>query len=163
MHKSLLVPVLYGEGQTQVLIVDNVRLPEPALKVWEVKTTIKDLTGKVCQEKFIFQGILHKQIVFVNKKTNLLQHCQKDVPFSGYMDVPCALPGMDYKFLHAVVEKECSSEQVLELPGHSFSKSEEVFEGEHLNGKFSVVHEKHVILIKVAVFQTEKVCLDPRS
>lgn len=162
MHKTIIAPVLYGEGETQILIVNDVTLPEPALKIWDVKLIVKDLDSHICRGKVIVQGVLHKQIVFVNKKTNLLQHHQTDIRFNGYMEVPCAEPGMELIFNKAEVKEDCGGEKIITCPELEANQNEIKNIGHYgpPPDEITCVHEKHIIEICVAVFRKEKVCLN---
>lgn len=160
MHKTVLAPVLYGEGETQILIVNDLSLPEPALKIWDVKLLIKDLTAQVCKGKVIVQGILHKQIVFVNKKTNLLQHHQADVPFSDFIEIPCAEPGMDLSFSKAKVQEDCGGEELTKCPAPKCKNDCEDKTHFGTVHEITCLHEKHIVDICVNVFRTEKICIN---
>lgn len=81
-----------AETQAQVLVDDTVELFTPAEKIDEVRAVVEDLQCHIIPGKVIFQGILHKQIFFVNKK-NTVVHQRVDIPFSGFVEVEEAQPG----------------------------------------------------------------------
>ncbi|MDD4519055.1 MAG: DUF3794 domain-containing protein, partial [Limnochordia bacterium] len=64
-----------------------------AIKIREIRAEIRDVTTEVIPNKVIVQGTLHKQIFFVGTD-NLVHHQPEDIPFSTFVDIPGALPGM---------------------------------------------------------------------
>lgn len=82
-----------AETQVQVLVEDTITLFTPAIKVDEIKATVQNLRCHVIPGKVIFQGILHKQIFFVNED-NVVVHQGVDIPFSGFVDLVQAEPGL---------------------------------------------------------------------
>ncbi len=76
-----------AETTVQVLVDDIVVLPLPAIKVDEITARIDDLQCYVIDDKVIFQGILHKQIFYVDTD-NVVRHVAVDIPFSGFADLP---------------------------------------------------------------------------
>ncbi|NLM36649.1 MAG: DUF3794 domain-containing protein [Firmicutes bacterium] len=81
-----------AEAQVQVLVEDTIDLFTPAQKIDEIRAVVQDLRCHVIPGKVIFQGILHKQIFFVNED-NVVVHQGVDIPFSGFVDIPEAEPG----------------------------------------------------------------------
>lgn len=76
-----------AETTAQVLVDDTVTLPRPAEKIDEIVARVQDLNCFVIENKVIFQGILHKQIFFVDTK-GIVRHVGVDIPFSGFVDLP---------------------------------------------------------------------------
>lgn len=76
-----------AETTAQVLVDDTVTLPLAAEKIDEIVARVQDLNCFVIENKVIFQGILHKQIFFVDRK-GFVRHVAVDIPFSGFVDVP---------------------------------------------------------------------------
>lgn len=68
-------------------------LEVPAIKIRNIDAEIRDITYDVIADKVIVQGIIHKQIYYVGID-NLIHHQAEDMPFSTFVDVPGALPGM---------------------------------------------------------------------
>lgn len=99
----LLLPSVIGEATKQHLIEEIVELDPPAQKVDEIRGELRDLQVEVIPDKVIVQGILHKQIFFVDRN-NLARHQEEEVPFSLFLDIPGAEPGMDVQ-VHPVIEK----------------------------------------------------------
>lgn len=81
-----------AEETVQVLIEDTVELFTPAQKIDQIVASIRDVKCHVIPDKVIFQAILHKQIFFVNED-NTVVHQGVDIPFSGFVDMPGAVPG----------------------------------------------------------------------
>ncbi|MCK4257332.1 MAG: DUF3794 domain-containing protein [Halanaerobiales bacterium] len=96
------VPVVVGENTTQQMLVTDLCLDFCAIKVRDVQAKICDLTVTVITDKVIVQGILHKQIFFVDEN-NVVRHQSEDIPFSFFVDVPGAEPSMDVQ-IHPVIE-----------------------------------------------------------
>jgi hypothetical protein len=89
----LLLEQVVGEGTNQTLLENDFTLAVPALKVDEVVGKVQGLTTEVITDKVIIQGILHKQIFLVDVD-NLGRHQAEEVPFSVFIDLPGATPGM---------------------------------------------------------------------
>lgn len=99
----LLLPSVVGEATKQHLIEETVELDPPAEKVDEIRGELRDLQVEIIPDKVIVQGIIHKQIFFVDRN-NLARHQEEEVPFSMFLDLPGAEPGMDVQ-VHPVIEK----------------------------------------------------------
>ena len=99
----LLLPSVVGEASKQHLVEEIVELDPPAEKVDEIRGELRDLQVEIIPDKVIVQGIIHKQIFFVDRN-NLARHQEEEVPFSMFLDVPGAEPGMDVQ-VHPVIEK----------------------------------------------------------
>jgi hypothetical protein len=92
-------PTLYlnqvvGENSAQTLVEADLSLTTPAIKIDEIVGSIRDLTIETIRDKVIIQGILHKQIFFVDT-ANIGRHQAEDTPFSFFVDIPGATPGMN--------------------------------------------------------------------
>lgn len=100
-------PLLYlrrvvGEGVQQTLVENIVELNFPAVKIDEIQAELRDITVEVIPDKVIIQGVVHKQIFFVDMD-NLSRHQGEDVSFSLFIDVPGAAPG-DEAQIHPRIE-----------------------------------------------------------
>jgi len=91
-----------AEREAQVLVDDTVELFTPAVKIDEIRAVVEDLRCHIIPGKVIFQGILHKQIFFVNKK-NTVVHQRVDIPFSGFVEVEGAQPGQGCQLTAEIV------------------------------------------------------------
>lgn len=96
------VPIVVGENTTQQMLVTDVELNFCAIKVRDIDATIRNITCTVINDKVIVQGILHKQIFYVDE-ANVVRHQPEDIPFSFFVDIPGAEPGMDVQ-IHPVIE-----------------------------------------------------------
>lgn len=90
----LLLPRVIGEGTQQTLVENLFTLAFPAIKVAEIRGEIRNITSDVILDKVIIQGVLHKQIFFVDLD-NIARHQAEDVNFSLFIDVPGVTPGQD--------------------------------------------------------------------
>ena len=91
-----------AEAQAQVLVDDTVDLFTPAEKIDEIRAVVEDLRCHIIPGKVIFQGILHKQIFFVNKR-NTVVHQRVEIPFSGFIDIAGAEPGQGCQLIPEIV------------------------------------------------------------
>lgn len=102
MGPLLALGEVVGEGTTQLLSDTVVTLNQPAIKVREIIAEIRNLTTHVLADKVVIQGVLHKQIFFINTN-NIEVHQAEDVAFSTFIDIPGALPGLDVQ-VHPIIE-----------------------------------------------------------
>jgi hypothetical protein len=98
----LLLPRVVGEGTKQELVESIEILNVPALKVEEIRGELRNIEAEVIPDKVIIQGIIHKQIFFVDLE-NLARHQAEDVPFSLFIDIPGVVPGVDLQ-VHPLIE-----------------------------------------------------------
>ncbi|HBE77407.1 MAG TPA: hypothetical protein DDW65_06435 [Firmicutes bacterium] len=85
-----------GENTTQILVENVFGLPIPTVKIREIIASIRDVVTEVIDNKVVIQGILHKQIFFIGED-NLEHHQAEDIPFSTFVDVMGATPGMNVR------------------------------------------------------------------
>lgn len=85
-----------GEQTTQLLVENTITLTQPAIKIREIVAKVENLMAEVIEDKVIIQGIIHKQIFFINEN-NLEIHQSENVPFSTFVDIPGAVQGMDVR------------------------------------------------------------------
>ena len=98
----LLLPRVVGEGAKQELVETIETLTTPALKIDEIRGELRNIQTDVIPDKVIVQGIIHKQIFFVDLD-NLARHQAEDVPFSLFLDIPGVVPGVDLQ-VHPLIE-----------------------------------------------------------
>lgn len=91
------LPFVVGEDTKQDLIISDVTLDQLAIKVKEIQASFRNLKAVVIENKVIVQGILHKQIFYVDSN-NIERHQAEDIPFSNFLDIPGALPSMEVDF-----------------------------------------------------------------
>jgi hypothetical protein len=94
MDPLIRAEVVINENTKQVLLERNITLTIPALKIRNINATIRNLTTDVIADKVIIQGIIHKQIFFVGED-NIVHHQAEELPFSTFVDLPGATPGMN--------------------------------------------------------------------
>lgn len=92
----LKLDTVVGEQTSQLLIESTLALTQQAVKIREIVAKVEQLMAEVIEDKIIIQGIVHKQIFFINQN-NLEIHQSEDVPFSTFVDIPGAVPGMDVR------------------------------------------------------------------
>lgn len=102
MDPLIRAEVVIGENTRQLLIERNVTLTIPAIKIRNINAVVRDITTDVIADKVVIQGVLHKQIFFVGED-NIVHHQAEDVPFSTFIDVPGAEPGMNVQ-IEPVIE-----------------------------------------------------------
>ncbi|NLW55030.1 MAG: DUF3794 domain-containing protein, partial [Firmicutes bacterium] len=93
-------------GETRARVSPVVRatpLPVPAVKVRNIVGEVRNVTAEVIKDKVIVQGIVHKQVLFV-AVDGIVRHFSEDVPFSTFIDLPGAEPGMNVQ-VHPRIEK----------------------------------------------------------
>lgn len=98
----LLLPRVVGEGTKQELVENILTLAVPALKVDEIRGEIRNIETEVIPDKVVVQGIIHKQIFFVDLDNNA-RHQAEEVPFSLFLDLPGVTPGVDLQ-VHPRIE-----------------------------------------------------------
>lgn len=85
------IPFVIGENTKQDLIVNDILLDVPAIKIKEIQASLRDLKTVAIRDKVILQGILHKQIFYVDTN-NIERHQAEDIPFSNFIDIPGTEP-----------------------------------------------------------------------
>ena len=90
-----------GENTRQELIENQITLNVPAIKVTEIRATVRDITTDVIENKVIIQGVVHKQIFFVGED-DIERHQAEDIEFSTFVDIPGAVTGMDVQVVPTV-------------------------------------------------------------
>jgi hypothetical protein len=87
----LKLDTVVGEDTKQLLVENTINLSQPA-----IIARVERLMAEVIEDKVIIQGVVHKQIFFINED-NLEIHQSENVPFSTFVDIPGAVPGMDVR------------------------------------------------------------------
>ncbi|AZR74518.1 hypothetical protein BBF96_14665 [Anoxybacter fermentans] len=91
------LPFIIGENTKQDLIISDLPLNFPAIKVKEVNVSFGNLRTVAIKDKVVLQGILHKQIFYVDEN-NIERYQAEDVPFRNFVNIPGAKPGNDIDF-----------------------------------------------------------------
>lgn len=94
--------VVIGEATKQLLVENNFVLSQAAIKIRNITAEIQQLTAEIIVDKVIIQGVLHKQIFFVGED-NIVHHQSEDIPFSTFVDIFGAEPGMNAQ-VHPTIE-----------------------------------------------------------
>ncbi|MDA8229026.1 MAG: DUF3794 domain-containing protein [Desulfitobacterium hafniense] len=69
----LKVEQVVGENATQSSVIRDVALPGRVRKITEVDTTLRNVRGRVIENKVVVEGIVHKQIFYVDDDTGQLK------------------------------------------------------------------------------------------
>ena len=94
--------VVIGENTRQVMLESNFTLFVPAVKIRDIQARVLDVTAQIIPNKVVIQGVVHKQIFFVDAN-NRVMHQSENVPFSTFIDVPGAGTNMNVQ-VRPVVE-----------------------------------------------------------
>ncbi|MCW3489106.1 DUF3794 and LysM peptidoglycan-binding domain-containing protein [Dethiobacter alkaliphilus] len=112
ISELLKVEQVVGENASQTSVIRDVTLPDRVRKITEVDATLRNVRGRVIENKVVVEGIVHKQIFYVDDDTGQLK--EFTVPeerFVHFVDVPGAMPGMNVQ-VHGRIE----------FVGHDFIK-----------------------------------------
>ena len=130
------LPFVIGEDTKQDLIASDIVLDLPAIKVKEIDVSFRNLSATVIRNKVLVQGIIHKQIYYVDED-NVERHQMEEISFSNFIDIPGAEPGFNVDFTPII------EDVIFELrPGN-------------------VLHQKVIIMNFVKVTETQQVELVP--
>lgn len=108
------VATVIGQGSQQLIVENGVTLSNPAQKVDEITAEVRDIVTDITNDKIVIQGILHKQIYYVGTD-NVEYHQAEDVPFSLFVDVTGAAPGMDVTVTNVIENISYTLENETEL------------------------------------------------
>lgn len=126
----LKVEQVVGENAAQTSVIRDITLPGRVRKITEVDATIRNVQARVIENKVVVEGIIHKQIFYVDDDTGQLKEFTvTDEKFVHFVDVPGAMPGMNVQ-VHTRIE----------FVGHDFIR--EVPQHDHHN-KHHKHHDKH--------------------
>ena len=87
----LRVESVVGEDTVRETINPTVDLPVPAIKIFDIRAEVQDVTFEIKRDTVLVRGNIHKQIFFVDK-TNVVRHFPEDVSFTLGVDIPGATP-----------------------------------------------------------------------
>jgi spore coat assembly protein SafA len=131
ISELLKVEQVVGENATQTSVIREVVLPGRVRKITEVDTSLRNVQGRVIENKVVVEGVVHKQIFYVDDDTGQLKEFTvHDERFVHFVDVPGAMPGMNVQ-IHARVE----------FVGHDFIRETEV--NNHKPHKKNEHHDMH--------------------
>ena len=104
ISELLKVEQVVGENASQTSVIRDITLPGRVRKITEVDTSLRNVQGRVIENKVVVEGIVHKQIFYVDDDTDQLKEFTvPDERFVHFVDVPGAMPGMNVQ-IHARVE-----------------------------------------------------------
>ncbi|MDI3522492.1 MAG: hypothetical protein PWP43_674 [Bacillota bacterium] len=93
-RELLRVESVVGEDTKRETIESTVTLPMNAIKIFEVRAEVKNVTTEIKEDLVTIRGTVHKQIFFVDEG-NLVRHHAENVPFAISVDIPGAEPDME--------------------------------------------------------------------
>ena len=108
-----------GEDEKQVTVSQEVMLPRPARKIYDVDAVCRDLKTEIVDDRVFVKGVLHKQIFFVDTHHDTVHGATFDEEFSVVIEIPGARPGMDV-FTRCKVEF-CEANLIHEHKHHEHS------------------------------------------
>ncbi|HOP75828.1 MAG TPA: DUF3794 domain-containing protein [Bacillota bacterium] len=82
-----------GEKVGQVVVENSV--PINAIKIDRINAELKETTDHIFKNKVVKQGIIHKQIFYVDPD-NVVRHTSEDIPFMLTVDIPGVCPDNPY-------------------------------------------------------------------
>ncbi|MDW7652000.1 MAG: DUF3794 domain-containing protein [Bacillota bacterium] len=139
VSELLKVEQVVGENANQTSVVREVELPGRVRKITEVDATLRDVRGRVIENKVVVEGIIHKQIFYVDDETGQLkEYTVPDERFVHFVDVPGAMPGMNVQ-VHARIE----------FVGHDFIREVGMYNEvtkERMQEKIASLYRQTVIL-----------------
>ncbi|MBS4031896.1 MAG: DUF3794 domain-containing protein [Clostridiales bacterium] len=138
----LKVEQVVGENAAQTSVIRDITLPGRVRKITEVDATIRNVQARVIENKVVVEGVIHKQIFYVDDDTGQLKEFTvPDERFVHFVDVPGAMPGMNVQ-VHTRIE----------FVGHDFIR--EVPHHENNNMVDSLFRQTVVLEIFVKVTET---------
>jgi len=100
-----------GENSVQTMVINDVSLAVEAIKIVDINAEVMELDTEVIDDKVIIQGIVHKQLFYIGED-EVEHHQAEDIPFSEFVDIPGAEPGMNVQVYPTVehIKQELSSD-----------------------------------------------------
>lgn len=97
IKELLKVESVIGEQERQTEIIADIDFPKgrKPRKVKEIITDVRNIETEVIPDKVIVEGVLHKQIIFVEAETNRVFEMSVDEPFTVSVDIPGAQKNND--------------------------------------------------------------------
>ncbi|SFR04333.1 DUF3794 and LysM peptidoglycan-binding domain-containing protein [Desulfoscipio geothermicus] len=107
VKERITVNQVVAENSQQAVVRGTIKVPDPKPDVDQIISTDKTASVKntsLLPDKVVVEGMLTLQVVYVAfKPDQAVHHMHGQVPFTAYVDLPGALPGMDVK-VNVVVE-----------------------------------------------------------
>lgn len=108
-----------AEGKQQVAIENtNITFPRPARKVAKVdsRIDINRSESKILPNKVIVIGNLHKQLFYVDVRTNGVFETSVDEPFTTFVDVKGVRPGMNVTYHRRIEHVDVTNQGPIPTP-----------------------------------------------
>ena len=155
----LKVEQVVGENAAQTSIIRDIALPGRVRKITEVDAEIKEVTAKVIENKVVVEGIIHKQIFYVDEDTDQMKEFTvKDEKFVHFVDVPGAMPGMN-KQIHTRIEF-VGHDQLREEKKDKGKDYEKEYETNQKEPKKIFTHFRQTVIIEIFAKVTETLQLE---
>lgn len=161
----LKVEQVVGENASQTSVVRDIVLPGKVRKIAEVDTELREVKGRVIENKVVVEGVIHKQIFFVDGDTGQMKEFTvDDERFVHFVDVPGAMPGMNVQ-VHVRAEF-VGHDFIREVKAHREAAAETVedlgAEAEHDKHKKKKVDSlfRQTVILEIFAKVTESMQLD---
>lgn len=169
-RKCVKVPEVIGKNYCQILLETEIPFPSgcPALEIKDILKEVKELILSVCHDKVLVNGKLHKNINYKTLdsegkiKCNCMdmdiaygdvKHVSVWIPFSGYIDVPGAMPGDTVEVEFAGADDLCELD-MLKDPYFVKGCKKPVYRK---------LKEKAIVKIEVKVLRPVQITVDPEK
>ncbi|TYO96993.1 DUF3794 and LysM peptidoglycan-binding domain-containing protein [Desulfallas thermosapovorans] len=101
VKETITVNQVVSENSRQTVVRGSFMIPDPKPDVDQIISTDKTVSVKktrLLPDKVVVDGTLTLQIIYVAfEKDQSVHHMHAQVPFTAYVDLPGALPGMDVR------------------------------------------------------------------
>ncbi|QNO14887.1 SafA/ExsA family spore coat assembly protein [Alkalicella caledoniensis] len=84
-----------GEGTVQTSVISDIEFEDPVKKIATVDSAFTNINPRVIDDKVVIEGVLHKQIYYVEEGTGIVKEQSVDDSFTQFIDIPGARPGMN--------------------------------------------------------------------
>lgn len=95
IKEEFTVEHVIGEDEKQVTVSQEIELPRPARKIYDVDAVCRESKTEVVEDRVFVKGVLHKQVFFVDPHHDTVHGATFDEEFSVVIEIPGARPGMD--------------------------------------------------------------------
>lgn len=97
----VMLPEVIGENVKQFLSESKLKLNQSVINIKDITATFEDVSAVVINDRVVVQGIINKQIIYTGEN-NIEQHQAENTPFTTFVDVIGARPGMSVDVLPSV-------------------------------------------------------------
>jgi hypothetical protein len=95
VKEKLIVESIVGEDEKQTEVINTIDFPAPVKKIKNVTAKVNDIETNIVPNKIVIEGVLHKQIYYVECPTGQLKELSVDEGFTVWADVPGAVEDQD--------------------------------------------------------------------